>query len=86
MGECQLRNGRGQTRHMYMVFLAHSVLMRQLRQGRANEWARERLTTIGQACMTVLRQTLSDTIEWVIERIEGDNWDFNRIRFQLALP
>ncbi len=86
MGECQLRNGRGQTRHMYMVFLAHSVLMRQLRQGRAHAWARERLTTIGQACMTVLRQTLSDTIEWVIERIEGDHWDFNRIRFQLALP
>jgi hypothetical protein len=36
--------------------------------------------------MTVLRQTLSDTIEWVIERIEGDNWDFGRIKFQLALP
>jgi hypothetical protein len=86
MGECQLRNGRGQTRHMYLVFLAYSVLMRQLRQGRAREWARERLTTIGQACMTVLRQTLSDTIEWVIERIEGDNWDFGRIKFQLALP
>jgi len=50
-----------------------------LRQGRAREWARERLTTIGHACMTVLRQTLSDTIEWVIERIEGDNWDFGRI-------
>jgi hypothetical protein len=60
--DCQLRSGRGQTRHMYMVFLAHSVLMRQLRQGRAREWTRERLTTIGQACMSVLRQTLSDTI------------------------
>jgi hypothetical protein len=86
MGECQLRNGRGQTRHMYMVFLAHSVLMRQLRQSRAREWARERLTTIGQACMSVLRQTFSDTVAWIIERIEGDNWDFNRIKVQLALP
>ena len=85
-GDCQLRNGRGQTRHMYLVFLAHSVLMRQLRQGRAYAWARERLTTIGQACMTVLRQTLSDTIEWVFERIEEDHWDVNRIKFQLALP
>jgi hypothetical protein len=36
--------------------------------------------------MTVLRHTLSDTIAWVIDRIEGDNWDFNRIKFQLALP
>lgn len=86
MGDCQLRKGRGQTRHMYMVFLAHSVLMRQLRQGRACEWARERLTTIGQACMSVLRQTLSDTISWVIERIEDDGWNFQRIKVQLALP
>jgi len=86
MGECQLRNGCGQTRHMYMVFLAYSVLMRQLRQGRASEWARERLTTIGQACMSVLRQTLSDTISWVIERIEDDGWNFQRIKVQLALP
>ena len=86
MGECQLRNGCGQTRHMYMVFLAYSVLMRQLRQGRASEWACERLTTIGQACMSVLRQTLSDTISWVIERIEDDGWNFQRIKVQLALP
>jgi len=86
MGACQLRNGRGQTRHMYMVFLAHSVLMRQLRQSRAREWARERLTTIGQACMSVLRQTFSDTVAWIIERIEGDKWNFNRIKVQLDLP
>lgn len=86
MGECQLRSGRGQTRHMYMVFLAYSVLMRQLRQSRASEWARERLTTIGQACMSVLRQTLSDTISWVIERVEDDGWNFQRIKVQLALP
>ena len=57
MGKCQLMNGCGQTRHMYMVLLTYSVLMRQLRQGRASELARERLTTIGQACMSVLRQT-----------------------------
>ena len=85
MGDCQLRKGRGQTRHMYMVFLAHSVLMRQLRQGRAREWARERLTTIGQACMSVLRQTLSDTISWAIERVEEDGWSFQRVKVHLAL-
>jgi hypothetical protein len=60
-----------------MLFLAYSVLMRQLRQGHAREWARERLTTIGQACMSVLRQTLSDTISWVIERVEDDGWKFS---------
>lgn len=41
---------------------------------------------IGQACMSVLRQTFSDTVAWIIEGIEGDNWDFNRIKVQLALP
>ncbi len=86
MGDCQLRKGRGQTRHMYLVFLAHSVLMRQLRQGRAREWAQERLTTIGQACMSVLRQTLGDTISWVIKRIEDDGWNAQRVKVQLALP
>ena len=86
MGDCQLRSGLGQTRHMYMVFLAHSILMRQLRQGRAREWARERLTTIGQACMSVLRHNLGDTISWAIERIEDDGWDVQRIKVQLALP
>ena len=85
MGDCQLRNGQGQTRHLYMVFLAHSVLMRQLRQGRAREWALERLTTIGQACTAVLRETLGQTISWVIDRVEK-GWDHGRIKAQLALP
>lgn len=85
MGDCQLRNGQGQTRHMYMVFLAHSVLMRQLRQSRAREWALERLTTIGQACGAVLRETLSQTITWVVDRLEN-GWNYGRIKMQLALP
>ena len=85
MGDCQLRDGLGQTRHMYMVFLAHSVLMRQLRQSRAREWALERLTTIGQACRTVLKETLSDTISWVVDRIH-EGWNYERIKVQLALP
>ncbi len=86
MGDCQLRSGLGQTRHLYLVFLAYSILMRQLGQSRARGWALERLTTIGQACMAVLRQTLSDTLAWVIERIEIDRWDFQKIKVHLALP
>jgi hypothetical protein len=85
MGDCQLRDGLGQTRHMYMVFLAHSVLMRQLRQGRASAWALERLTTIGQACLAVLKETLSDTISWVVDRT-NEGWNCERIKAQLALP
>lgn len=86
MGDCQLRSGLGQTRHLYLVFLAYSVLMRQLGHSRTRGWALERLTTIGQACMTVLRQTLSDTLAWVIQRIEVDHWEFDKIKIHLALP
>lgn len=86
MGDCQLRSGLGQTRHLYLVFLAYSVLMRQLGHSRTRGWALERLTTIGQACMAVLRQTLSDTLAWVIKRIEVDRWDFAEVKSHLALP
>ena len=68
-----------------MVFLAHSVLMRQLRQSRASAWALERLTTIGQACLAVLRQTLSQTLTWAIERIQSDGWSCDRVKAHLAL-
>jgi hypothetical protein len=86
LGDCQLRNGEGQTRHTYLVMLAHSLLVIQMQQGRACEWARERLTTIGQACRAVLRETLGKTISWVIERVKAQGWDEGRIRAELALP
>jgi hypothetical protein len=85
MGDCQLRNGRGQTRHMYLVLLAHSVLMRQLRHRRARAWALERLTTIGQACRAVLRETLGQTIDWVIAHVTEDHWNSREIKVHLAL-
>jgi len=86
MGDCQIRNGLGQTRHQYLVFLAHSVLMRQLRQSRASAWALERLTTIGQACRAVMRETLGTTISWVLERFSVNHWSCEMIKQQLALP
>ncbi len=85
MGECQLRSGLGQTRHMYMVFLAYSLLMSQLKQSHARAWALERLTTIGQACRAVLKESLSQTLGWVIERAEMDGWSFEKIKLHLAL-
>ena len=39
MGDCQLRSGQGQTRHMHLVMAAYSLLMRQLRNSRATKWA-----------------------------------------------
>jgi len=85
MGDCQLRKGLGQTRHMYLVFLAHSLLMHQMRQGRPSAWALERLTTVGQACRAVCRETLSQTISWVIDRVQEDGWAPQRIMTRLKL-
>ncbi|REJ69525.1 MAG: IS701 family transposase [Planctomycetota bacterium] len=69
MGACQLRSGQGQTRHMHLVMLAYTLLMRQLRTSRAKEWAREKLTTIGQACRAVANETLDTTLRWAIAEI-----------------
>ena len=85
MGECQLRNGEGQTRHMYLVFLAYSALMRQLRHDRAYEWAHVRLTTIGEACRLMFRETLAKTLAWVVARTR-EGLSFETIRLHLALP
>jgi hypothetical protein len=85
MGDCQLRSGRGQTRHLYMVFVAHSVLMRQMNRSRARAWALERLTTIGQACRAILRETLDQTISWVIDRVREGHWNDRKIKAHLAL-
>jgi len=70
MGDCQLRDGQGHTRHMYLVMLAYSLLMRQLRQDRARDWALCRLTTIGEACRAMLRETLRATLTWVVEQVQ----------------
>src|SRR5713101_6259224 len=64
MGDCQLRDSEGQTRHMYLVMLAYSLLMKTLRQGHVYEWAYQQLTTIGYACRAILRETLRTTLTW----------------------
>ncbi len=69
MGDCRLRSGQGQTRHMHLVMLAYSLLTLQLKQNRANDWALARLTTIGQACRAVASETLRTTITWAIEQV-----------------
>jgi hypothetical protein len=85
LGDCQLRSGEGQTRHFYLVLLVHSLLMAQLRQGRARAWATETLMTIGEACRAVLRETLGKTISWAIERATLDGWQPLRIKAHLQL-
>jgi uncharacterized protein YndB with AHSA1/START domain len=85
MGDCQLRSGVGQTRHQYLVMLAYSLLMAALRQSRASDWAYGLLTTIGEACRAVKRDTLGKTIQWAIVRATQDSWQPERIIAHLAL-
>lgn len=83
MGDCQLRSRRGQTLHMYLVFVAYSLLMFELKQVHACEWALVKLTTIGEACRAVLRDTLRKTIRWALSRSQ-EGWSQEKIVQLLA--
>lgn len=74
LGDCQVRNGEGQTRHVYLVSVAYSLLMRSLHQSRPQDWARTMLTTIGEACRAVKAETLERMIDWVVEKLTIDHW------------
>jgi hypothetical protein len=85
LGDCQLRDPQGQTRHMYLVMLAYSLLVSQLRQNCAREWALHRLTTIGEACRAMLRENLRATIAWVIDQVTERERPFDHVIAQLGL-
>lgn len=85
MGDCQLRDGQGQTRHMHLVMVAYSLLMKQLRQGHAYEWAYQKLTTIGEACRAVLRETLRTTVTWAINHVTEYAWSVEQVMTHLNL-
>ena len=85
MGDCQLRSGQGQTRHMYLVMLAYSLLMKQLKQPAAKVWAHKRLTTIGQACREVAKETLRTTLEWAMQQSNKKSLQNRHVLAQLGL-
>jgi hypothetical protein len=85
MGDCQLRDGQGQTRHMHLVMVAYSLLMKQLRQGHAYEWAYQKLTTIGEACRAMLRETLRTTVTWAVNHVNECDWSLERVMTHLNL-
>jgi len=85
MGDCQLRDGQGQTRHMYLVMLAYSLLVRQLGQGRAQDWAFQKLMTIGEACRAMLRETLRTTLAWAIQEVTEKSRSYEHVITKLGL-
>jgi len=85
MGDCQLRSGQGQTRHMYLVMLAFSLLMKQLKRNGAKDWALRRLTTIGQACRAVAAETLRTTLAWAMQQVTDNSQKPQHVMAQLGL-
>jgi len=67
----------------YLVMLAYSLLMRQLRQDCAREWALCRLKTIGAAWM--LNETLRATLTWVVQQVRDYEKDATHVLARLRL-
>lgn len=85
LGDCQLRSGEGQNRHLYLVMTAYSLLVAKLRQGGAREWGHQLIKTIGEACRGILRETLGKTIDWVIRMSKQESLSKDAILSKLAL-
>lgn len=85
MGKCQLRDGHGQTRHMHLVMMTYSLLVGQLHQAHSRDWTLCKLTTIGEACRAVLRETLRDTLAWAIDQIVNHSRKHKQIIAHLGL-
>ena len=68
LGDCQLRDVQGQTRHMYLVMVAYSLLMGELKQGlrgsgrRSADDHRRSLSGDGGG-------SLADDPAWAIEQV-----------------
>ncbi len=84
LGDCQVRNGEGQTRHVYLVSAAYSLLMRSLHQSRPQDWARTLLTTLGEACRAVKGELLEQLVDWIVDKLADDHWSIPQIKAVLA--
>jgi hypothetical protein len=84
LGDCQVRSGEGQTRHVYLVSTAYSLLMRSLHQSRVQDWARRTLTTIGEACRAVKAETLEQVIDWIVEKLTVEHWSVPEMKAVFA--
>jgi hypothetical protein len=85
LGDCQLRDVQGQTRHVNLVMLAYSLLMGELKQSRAREWALHRLMTIGEACRAMVREALRTTLSWAIDQVTRCGQSYEHVVAKLGL-
>jgi len=59
--------------------------MCSLQQGRAQDWARQTLTTIGAACRAVKAESLEWGIDWIVEELTVEYWSVSGIQATFAL-
>jgi len=74
LGDCQVRSGEGQPRHVSLVSAAYRLLMRSVQQSRAQDGARRTLTTIGEACRAVQAETLARMVDGIVDQLTVDHW------------
>ena len=84
LGDCQVRTGEGQTRHVYLVSVAYSLLMRSLHQTHLYDWTRRTLTTIGEACRAVKAETLERIVDWIVDKLTVEHWSIPEMKAVLA--
>ena len=84
LGDWQVRRGAGQTRPVYLVSAAYSLLMRSLQQSRVQDWARRTLTTIGEACRAVKAETLERVGDWSVEKCSVKHGSVSEIKAAFA--
>ena len=70
---------------MYLVMLAYSLLMGELKQGRAREWTLHRLMTIGDACRAMTREALRTTLSRAIDKVIRCEQPYEHVVAQLGL-
>ena len=85
MGDCQLRDGQGQTRHMYLVMLAYSLLVRELRHLRTSDRAFQKLKTIGEACRAMVNESLRATLNWALRDVQQPHFSKKTLFKQVGL-
>ena len=86
LGDWQVRRGAGQTRHVYLVSAAYSLLRRSRQQSRVQDWARRTLTTIGEACRAVKAETLERVGDWSVEQCSVEHGSVSEIKAAFAHP
>ena len=49
-----------------------------------HDWTRQTLRTIGEACRAVKRELLERLVDWIVDKLDDDDWSLPRIKAVLA--